>query len=61
LEDQIAIVAVATCHEKSRRDRRELPLSMDLTRDFLGLSPFPTDKEIMEMPAFARETAQLEG
>jgi len=34
LEDQIAIVAVATCHEKDRRGRRELLSEPDLTRDF---------------------------
>jgi hypothetical protein len=36
LEDQITIVAVATCHEINRRDRRELSANSDSTRAFVG-------------------------
>ena len=34
MDDQITIDTVATCHEKNRRDRRELPLDTDLTHAF---------------------------
>jgi len=36
LEDQITIVAVASCHEINRRDRRELSANSDSTRAFVG-------------------------
>jgi hypothetical protein len=54
LEDQITIVAVATCHEKNRRGRRELPARMDWTRDFFGRRHFRA-ATIMETPALASE------
>jgi hypothetical protein len=61
LEGQITIVVVATRHEKNRRNRRELPVDTDLTRDFSAVAPSTRQRSNSGSVAFsAAKTAQLQ-